>query len=132
MDQKFLFYGCEMEQDMDESIRISMHRYIELLNLMLLSCQRRKQMNESVLEEENKQHRSLADALLHLGNHALPQASFLTSMLQHKISALSVRHLVDANDKLMELLNLDLWLQYMKPRNFDSVVISSFSDAPKL
>ena len=129
VDQKFLFDGCEIEQYKDESIKMSMHRYIDRINLISISRQRRKQMNEPVTEEEKKQYRSLAGTLLYLGNGVLRQAAFVTSMFQQKISALSVRHLVDANNMLTELLNLDPWLKCLKPQKVDSVVISSFSDA---
>ena len=129
MDKPFLFDGCEIEQDHDGNIKISMHRCIEKVKHIPLSRQRRKQIHEPVSEDGRRHFRTLAGTLLYLGNGVLPQASFVTSIFQQKISALSVRHLVEANNMIDELLCLSPWIKFIKSSDVRNVIISSFSDA---
>lgn len=129
IDSTFFFDGCEIAQDEYGNIKMTMIRYMERLKPITLSRQRRRQHHEPASDTEKRQYRSLAGTLLYLGNGVMPQASYVTSVLQQQISALKVRHLVDANNMLGEILQLDPTLTFLKPHNVNNALISSFSDA---
>lgn len=129
IDESFFFDGCEITQDAAGSIRMTMERYLERLKPIPLPKPRRRQSQEPATETEKKQYRSLAGTLLYLGNGVLPQASFVTSVLQQQISALQVRHLVDANEMVAEIFQLEPVLTFLKPQHVKEAIISSFSDA---
>lgn len=129
IDNSFLFDGCEISQDEPGNIRMTMKRYVERLKPISLSRQRRRQLHEFATETEKKQYRSLAGTLLYLGNGVLPQASYVTSVLQQQISALKVRNLVDANEMVGEILQLEPTITFLQPHSVKEATISSFSDA---
>lgn len=108
---------------------MTMKRYVERRKPIPLSKPRRKQLQEPATETEKKQYRSLAGTLLYLGNGILPQASYVTSVLQQQISALMVRHLVDVNSMVCEILHLEPTLMFLKPHKTTNAIMSSFSDA---
>lgn len=131
IDTSFLFDRCEIEQDAIGNITMTMKRYVERLKPIPMSKPRRKQLQDPATESEKKQYRSLAGTLLYLGNGVLPQASYvhiMTSVLQQQISALKVRHLVDANDMVSEILQLPT-IMFLKPHKVKNAIMSSFSDA---
>lgn len=100
IDEKLLFNGCEIEQDKDGSITMSMKRYLERLTPINISRSRQKMRIDSATDKEVKQYRSLAATLMFFGNAVLPQASYATSLLQQKLPKLTVENLVMANDVL--------------------------------
>lgn len=104
VDAKCFFDGCEIEQSIDGSIRMSMIRYLERLKPILISRTRKKERSSPATELEIKQYRSLAATLMYLGNGVLPQASYATSALQQKIGKLIVEHLVMENEMLSDLM----------------------------
>lgn len=81
-DHKLYFDGCEIEQLETGSIRMPMVRYLERLNPVYLSRTRRKECNGRATAVELKQYRSLACTLMYLGNGVLPQAAYITSLMQ--------------------------------------------------
>lgn len=129
VDKPFFFDGCEIHQDTAGNITMSMKRYVERLKPITLTKTRRSQEQEMATEEEKTQYRSLAGTLLYMGNAVMPQASYVTSVLQQQISALRVKHLAQANEMVKELLQLEPVLKYMKPANIKNAIVSSFSDA---
>lgn len=54
LNAKIHFDGCEIEQNMNGSIRVSMFRYLERLNPITLSRTRRKQKGDRATECELK------------------------------------------------------------------------------
>lgn len=132
VDGKIHFDGCEIKQDQEGSITMSMIRYLERLKPIVISRERRKQRMEMATQAEVKQYRSLACTLMYLGNGVLPQASYITSALQQWIGKVNVERLVQANEMLKELLNLKPWVMFRKPpsmENIKQVLVSTFSDA---
>ena len=129
IDDKFHFDGCEIQQENEGNIRMSMMGYIDRLRPIKISRQRSRERDDLGSDAEKKQYRSLAGALLYLGNGVLPQALLVTSMMQQKLPRLTVQGLVIASDMLKELLSLKSWLTYQKPVHTKSVILSTFSDA---
>ena len=68
---------------------------------------------------------------MYLGNGVLPQASFVTSMLQQIIGKVRVSHLIDANEMLAELLKMTPSIKYIAaPQGqIENVIVATFSDA---
>lgn len=64
-----------------------------------------------------------------MGNAIIPQAAYVASVLQQKISALKVLHLVEANRLLHVVKVLKPELTYLKPIAVRKAIFSSFSDA---
>ena len=132
IDDMIHFDGCEIRQDEQGNILMSMARYIERLRPIELSRTRRKQRLDAATDRETTQYRSLAATLMFLGNAVLPQASYATSVLQQLIPKIRVEELVVANDMLKELLSLKPKIVFKVPPPVDDiqeVIVSSFSDA---
>ena len=81
-NQPFFFDGCEIRQKPDGSIIMSIMPYLERVSPITLSSTRRKEPQNTATQEELKAYTSLADTLLFLGNAVLPQAAFVTSLIQ--------------------------------------------------
>ena len=129
VDSQFYFNGCEIEQDTEGNIKMSMICYVERLKAIALSRIRRKNINERATASEIKQFRSMACTLLYLGSGVLPQASFATSTLQQMISQLSVDSLIKANAMVKELLALKPWVTFRRTKNIREVFVCTFTDA---
>ena len=132
IDDKIHFDGCEIEQDREGNITMSMQRYVERLNAIEVSRTRRKQRMEPATEKEVKQYRSLAATLMFLGNAVLPQASYATSLLQQLLPKLRVEELVTANNFLTEILALKPQIVFRappQPSEIEEVLVSTFADA---
>ena len=72
VDQKMYFDGCEIAQDADGNIKMSMYRYLERVKLIEISRSRRKEGDAPVTPSELTQYRSLACTLMYLGSGVLP------------------------------------------------------------
>lgn len=81
VNAKMHFDGCEIEQQYDGSIWMSMLRYLDRLKPISISRARRMQRTERATESEIKQYRSLACTLMYLGNEVLSQAAYVTYAL---------------------------------------------------
>ena len=75
VNEKFLFNGCEIEQDEQGLITMSMNRYMEQVKEIPVSRERKHQPDEAATPREIKQFRSLAGTLLWLGKGVLPPAA---------------------------------------------------------
>ena len=132
IDDMIHFDGCEIRQDKQGNILMSMSRYIERLRPIELSRTRHRQRMDAATERETTQYRSLAATLMFLRNAVLPQASYATSVLQQMIPKIRVDDLVIANDMLKELLSPKPQIVFKVPPPVDDiqeVIVYSFSDA---
>lgn len=132
IDKKIFFDGCELEQLIDESIKMSMVRYLERLKPITISRTRKKERSDKAITSELKQYRSLACTLMYLGNGVLPQASYVTSLLQQLVARVTVEQLVLANDILSDLMKLKPWIIFKKPpmvSEINEILVSTFTDA---
>lgn len=129
IDERFFFNGCEIVQDREGSLDMSMERYLERINFITLARARRKQFEEMGTEAEEKTYQSLACTLLYIGSGVLPQPTFVTSSLQQQIAILKVGYLVLANGRARELLKLKPRIRFHKATNIKMVQVCGLSDA---
>lgn len=129
INESFLFDGCEVKQEQDGCTTLSMMRYVKRLASISLTTARRKQPDKRATEQEMNAYRSLAGILLFLGNAVLPQAAFVTSLMQQKLGCLLVQPLLDANEMVKEVLELDHWIRFPKCHEVKRILLSTFSDA---
>ena len=129
INEKFLFNGCEIEQDEQGSIAMSMHRYMEQVKEIPLSRERKRQPDESATPREMKQFRSLAGTLLWLGKGVLPPAAYASSTMQQKLALLKVRHLVEVNEIVRDIKKLTPTLFFRNSTDVVSAMVSTLSDA---
>lgn len=127
-----MFEGCEILQDERTKIQLSMIRYSEGLKQVPISRTRRKEQNESCTEIEVKAYRTLAGTLIYLGNGTLPQASFVTSIMQKRQPRLIVIDLVDVNAMVQKVLQLSLTIYFPAVTDATFVEYPTFSDASHL
>lgn len=129
IDGKFLFNGCEIEQDERGSVRMSMNGYMSQLQEIPLSKERKRQPDEAATEREVTQFRSLAGTLLWLGKGVLPPAAYASSTMQQKLAFLKVGHLVEANDIVRDIKKLTPHIIFPRSTSVVRAMISTFSDA---
>lgn len=129
IDGKFLFNGCEIEQDASGSIQMSMRSYMTQLAEINLTRERRKQLDAPASENEITAFRSLAGTLLWLGKGVLPPAAYASSTMQQKISMLKVGHLLEANEIVRDIKKLQPTLLFRRTGNVTKAMITTFSDA---
>lgn len=129
IDGKFLFNGCEIEQDTEGSILMSMRSYMSQLTEISLTRERRKQPKEPASAVEITAFRSLAGTLLWLGKGVLPPAAYASSTMQQRLSMLKVGHLLEANEIVREIKKLKPVLLFRRTGTVIGAVITTFSDA---
>ena len=129
IDARFFFNGCEIEQDEEGNVTLSMAGYIKQLKDIALSRARRKQRDEKATEAEISMFRSVTGTLLWLGKGVLPPAAYACSALQQKIVGLRVSHLMEANTMIREILKLNPMILFRRPESIEEAIICTFSDA---
>lgn len=125
----FKFGGCEIEINKNGDIKISMKEYWNRIQAIQMTRLRRKAKDCLANAREIQQYRALAGTLLYLGNGTLPQASYVVSLMQQRVSRLKVKHLIDANNMLAELRKLSSTIFYQKVDTPYDVCLFSLSDA---
>ena len=90
IDAKFSFNGCEIEQDKPGSVRMSINRHMSEVQVIPVSKERKRQVEDAATECEITQFRSLAGTLLWLGKGVLPAAAYASSTMQQKLAFLKV------------------------------------------
>lgn len=78
---------------------------------------------------EKGEYQSLAGTLMSLGNAVLPQAAYATSQLQQHPSGLRVKHILEENEILSEIMRLNPGIRYNKPGQIESTTVITISDA---
>lgn len=106
-----------------------MQEYLDRLEPIYLSRNRRKDLYADATKREIGEYRSLDGTLTYLGTSVLPQASLETSLIEQRINRLKVAHVVDENSMLRDVVNLNPVLHFPKaPKGKGAAVIISFSD----
>lgn len=67
---------------------------------------------------------------MYLGVGVLPQAEYVTSVIQKNLVRLMVQHLTDANCMVKELLVLKRYITFPKARNVKNGNMCTFIEAP--
>lgn len=110
-------------------IELSMWDYLEKPLPVQLSRTRAKQRDEKATAEEVSAYRGLAGTLMYMGNSVIPQAAMVTSKMQQNLGDLRVRHILEGNSAVKEIINLGPYIRYLRPSRDMVTWIISLSDA---
>ena len=129
IDSKFHFNGCEIEQNAEGSVRMSMDSYMNELKELPLATERRKQLGEKATASEITHFRSLAGTMLWLAKGVLPPAAYASSAMQQRLSLLKVGHLLEANEMVREIKKLEPVILFRRTEGVIQAILTMFSDA---
>lgn len=118
-----MFLGCTIDVSMYCAVSFSMESYLQLVNLIHLSRNRGRQLQERPDNRENVHYRILAGALLYLGQTVLSQASMIESKMQKNLGLLKVVHLLTANDMVRELKRRVPYISYLRPKGVTDITM---------
>lgn len=124
----FKFNGCEIDVGADV-IELSMWEYLDKLSAVALSRTRCKQREERATATEESAYRALAGTLMYMGNAVVPQAAMITSKMQQQLGDLRVKHIVDGNNLMKEVMTLRPYIKYRRPPGLSNIKVVSLSDA---
>lgn len=113
IDNDVQFNGCEISQDVLGNIRMDISAFLDKLEPIPITKQRRKEVHEKATKEETEMFRSMAGAILWIGSAVMPQAACIASFMQQKVTRLVVQDLIDANARLNELRDIKAWIKYI-------------------
>ena len=119
-----------MNQNDDGDICLDMISCIKLFKPVELSRTRKKETNSVATPTEVTAYKSLCGVMNFLGASVLPQASLAASLLQQRVSKLTVDNMREANKVVAEILKLSPLINYrhQQPR-VTNACIQTFSDA---
>jgi len=126
-----IFNRLHIHQGEDSTVQIDMHEYLEKIEPLQISRDRRKQQGSRCTPGELTGYLGLAGSLNFLGHGILPQASFAASHLQQSIGRRTVVDLVTANKVLQEIKALKPVLTFRAPQQHHDPSYLCFSDASK-
>lgn len=106
-----------------------MQRYVDRIQPMATSRERRKQGVERVNDDELHDHRSLSATLIYMGSGVPPQSTYVTSRTQQIIPWFTVQGRVDPKAMLNVLRMLDQYITFLKPKDITHIIIRTYSDA---
>eukprot|EP00435_Cladocopium_sp_Y103_P043473 s1016_g12.t1 len=95
--RSFTFTGIDMQQQPDNSIRLSQSKYVNNIPAISLKPERRCMEDEPVTEEERHLLRGLVGSLQYAAVHTRPDLSSALSHLQSQINQAKVSTLISAN-----------------------------------
>eukprot|EP00435_Cladocopium_sp_Y103_P033991 s557_g8.t1 len=127
--QSFTFTGIEMQQQPDQSIRLSQTKYVNNIPAITIKPERRQFEDESVTEEERHLLRGLVGSLQYAAVHTRPDLSSALSHLQSQINQAKVSTLITANKVLHSAKkHSDVCIQ-IQPIPMKDLRFVAFSDA---
>ncbi|CAE7838462.1 GIP [Symbiodinium sp. CCMP2592] len=123
------FLGKTLQQQSDGSIRIHQREYAKQLKGLSLSRERRRELSESVSEEERRQLRGVLGAVNWLVSSSRPDVAAWCSLLQQRVCDATVSDLIEAN-KLVSFChdncNAHVWIRSIP---MEQVQFTMLSDA---
>lgn len=96
------FNGCVIRQDDEGTVSMDMSVYMNELEYMHVTRERRKQTSGKATEKEYKAYRSLVGSIIWAGNGSLPHAPYMGSSMQQREPYLRVQDLVEAEKMLKQ------------------------------
>lgn len=130
IDAPIDFNGCRITQDEHGDISMNMTTYVNSIQPMDVTRNRRKEAEDKATEDEYQQYRSLSGSIMWAGNGTLPQAAFTGSFMQQKAPKLRVHDLTEGNKMLKELKDLNPTITFRKLRTgITKIDVWTFSDA---
>lgn len=99
---EFVFTGIQMKQLPCYGIRLSQEEYVNRIDPIRISPDRRNHPDEKVNETERQQLRALVGSLQYASVHTRPDLAARLSFLQSDINNATIQTLIDANRTLHE------------------------------
>ena len=131
---KFTFTGIELSQDPSGSITMSQSKYIKNVDPIVLSRDRRSQIDSKVTEEERQKLRAVIGSLQYAAVHTRPDLSSRLSFLQSSINQATVGTLIEANQAVHEAKkhhDVSIVIQGIKTQDLRFLAFSDASFASK-
>ena len=101
-ERKFTFTGISIEQEHDGRIHLDQREYINNINPINVSRDRRKGEDQKVTEPERQELRGLIGSLQYAASNTRPDISSRLSHLQSKINCAVIKDLLDGNRLLSD------------------------------
>ena len=127
--KKFRFTGLDIEQNPDNSIRISQADYIQKIAPIDVPKPRRKDEKSAVTAPELQQLRALCGSLQYAAVLSRPDLAAKVAFLQKKIPNACVSDLMEGNKILREAKNTAETSILIQPIPIDQITFASFGDA---
>ena len=127
--QSFTFTGIDMTQAPDKSIRLSQSKYVRNIEPIVLSRERRTQLQSEVTEDERQALRGLIGSLQYAAVHTRPDLSSRLSFLQSDINKARVETLILGNQALYEAKRHHDVTIVLQPIHISDLRFLAFSDA---
>lgn len=105
-----------------------MWSYLDRLLPVPMSRNRSKQKEYRATSEKESAYRGLAGTLMYLGNAFFLQAAMHTSRMKQKLGDLTLKHFLEGNAAVKEMLNLRPYIRYLSPGNKSFIRNVSLSD----
>ena len=127
--KKFRLSGLDVEQNPDNSIRISQADCIQKIDPIDVPKPRRKDEKSAVTAPELQQLRALCASLQYAAVHTRPGLAAKVAFLQKKIPEACVSDLMEGNKILREAKNTAETSILIQPIPIDQLTFASFGDA---
>ena len=127
--KQFTFTGIEMNQLPDHTITMKQTKYVNAIEPIRISLDRKGQGESPVTEEERQKLRALIGSLQYAAVHTRPDLSSRLSQLQSAINKATVQTLSFANQTLHEAKKHSETTIKIQPIHVDDFRFLAFSDA---
>ena len=107
----FKYIGLNIEQN-GRQVFVDQYAYIENLKEILITDERKKQLNDMLSEEERQQLRTVCGQLLWATSQTRPDVAFDSCQVNNYGKEPTVRNIIDANKAIKKLKNDKVKLSY--------------------
>lgn len=130
LDEKRHFKVCSISQSKTGAILMNMQTFADTMQPIPLSRAIPKLDNDLATSAETTLYKDISGSLIWLGSCVLPQASFIASTMQQKLSCVKVCHIREADNMLKEILSLTPSILYRSPEEaVTRARVYTFSDS---
>ena len=128
-ESHFMYLGLNVNQG-DEEITIDQKHYIEKLQEIPLSAERKKMNDEPATKEEKSNLRSLSGQMLWVTSQTRPDSAFGTCMMNNPGKNPTVKQIKEANKTVRKLKNSNnVMIKIPNVRSFDEIEVLVHGDA---
>ena len=128
-ESHFMYLGLNVNQG-DEEITIDQKHYIEKLQEIPLSAERKKMNDEPATKEEKSNLRSLSGQMLWVTSQTRPDSAFGTCMMNNPGKNPTVKQIKEVNKTVRKLKNSNnVMIKIPNVRSFDEIEVLVHGDA---
>ena len=128
--EEIRFNGCILQQQENGDVTLCMQEYLDNIDEIQLSKPRQANKRCKAAHSEISSFRKLAGELIWIGGGALPQASYVGSLMQQRVPDLLVEHIIQANRTLKTLKHTQPIIRFKRPPGeIIAAEVVTFSDA---